>query len=102
MSKATLRIFSVAAGTFFCLAAGVWVSPESEAHTSPPYGRIESADTNLKCYKTIRDPYSVVCYRLSYRPLLKNGRFTFVPFLVQVPTPSNPPPPIIVDELPST
>jgi hypothetical protein len=98
MNTATLRIISVAAAILFCVAGSMSAAPESKAdpeiRADPP--------SPLKCYKTIRDPYSVVCYRMSYRPLVQDGRIAFVPFLVQVPTPADPPPVTTVDELPST
>jgi hypothetical protein len=90
MSTPVRHIISVAAAILFCIAASMPIASESEA--APP--------SPLKCYKTIRDPDSVVCYRLSYRPLTQDGRMTFVPFLVQVPTPANPPPATTVRELP--
>lgn len=92
MNKAIPRIISVAAATLFCVAASISAAPESKA--APP--------ASLKCYKTIRDPHSVVCYRMSYRPLFQDGRISFVPFLVQVPAPANPPAVTTVGELPST
>ncbi|CAL9291430.1 hypothetical protein SUDANB180_05707 [Streptomyces sp. enrichment culture] len=92
MNTATLRLISVAAAILFCVAASISAAPESKAAAPSP----------LKCYKTIRDPHSVVCYRMSYRPLFRDGRITFVPFLVQVPTPADPPPVTTVGELPPT
>lgn len=98
MNTATLRIISVTAAILFCVAGSMSSTPESkadpESRAAPP--------SPLKCYKTIRDPYSIVCYRMSYRPLVQDGRITFVPFLVQVPTPADPPPVTTVGELPST
>lgn len=98
MNTATLRIISIAAAILFCAAGGMPTASESKADPESK----AAAPAQLKCYRTIRDPNSVVCYRMSYRPLLQDGRITFVPFLVQVPTPADPPPATIVGELPST
>ncbi|KOV51781.1 hypothetical protein ADL00_38870 [Streptomyces sp. AS58] len=57
---------------------------------------------NLKCYATTDDPNRIVCYRVSQRPVHRDGQIAFVPFLVQVPTPANPPPVQVVDRLPET
>ncbi len=92
MKTATLRIISVATAILFCVATSISAAAESRTASS----------SQLKCYRTIRDLNSVVCYRMSYRPLLQDGRITFVPFLVQVPTPANPPQVTTVGELPST
>ncbi len=58
-----------------------------------PHFRLASASSSLECYESTRDPGTVVCYRLSYRTMHRDGEIVFVPFLIQVPTPSDPPPP---------
>ncbi|GAA2917844.1 hypothetical protein GCM10010524_55480 [Streptomyces mexicanus] len=67
-----------------------------------PHFRLASASSSLECYESTRDPGTVVCYRLSYRTMHRDGEIVFVPFLIQVPTPSDPPPPRVVTTLPAT
>ncbi len=98
MKKTIWWSVSTTAVASSCLGAAIWGASASEASTSPR----NSQESVLKCYKTIRDPNRIVCYRVSMRPLHKGGHIVFVPFLVEVPTPSDPPPAITVNDLPGT
>ncbi|MCX4848413.1 hypothetical protein [Streptomyces sp. NBC_00893] len=100
MKKKNLRNISVTTAAGFCLAVGLLGTSAGESVASPQTPR--AAPSELKCYTTTGNPDAVVCYRVSKRILnTGDGRLTFVPFLIQVPTPSNPPPPSVVNVLPS-
>ncbi|MER6101112.1 hypothetical protein ABT115_01870 [Streptomyces sp. NPDC001832] len=98
MKKKTLRNISVAAAASFCLAAGILGTSASNSVASPQNS--QAAPSALKCYTTISNPNMIVCYRLSKRTVNSGGHIAFFPFLIQVPTPSNPPPPAVVNVLP--
>ncbi len=85
-----------------CLAGSALTASQNEASALPGGGRQRAAESVLTCYRTVRDPHTVVCYRVSRRPLHKGADIVFVPFLVQVPTPADHPPAALVDTLPST
>lgn len=98
MKKKTLRSISVAAAASFCLEAAILGTSASDSVASPQNSQVAPAE--LKCYTTISDPNAIVCYRVSKRILNRGGQITFFPFLIQVPTPSNAPAPVVVNVLP--
>ncbi|MFJ5722495.1 hypothetical protein [Streptomyces sp. NPDC093149] len=97
MKKTTLRNIGVAAAASF-LAAGILGTSASESVASPNNSQV--ASSALKCYTAINNPNKTVCYRVSQRALNTGSRIVFFPFLIQVPTPSNPPTPAVVNALP--
>ncbi|MFE7105097.1 hypothetical protein ACFU98_24435 [Streptomyces sp. NPDC057575] len=97
MKKTTLRNISVAAAASF-LAAGILGTSASSSVASPQNSRV--APSVLQCYKLIDNPDEVVCYRVSQRILNTGSDLVFLPFLIQVPTPSDAPAPVIVNVLP--
>lgn len=100
MKKTILRNIGVATAATFCLTAGVLATSVSDSVASSRTS--QATPSELKCYATTGNPDEVVCYRVSKRVLNSgDGRLTFVPFLIQVPTPSNPPTPSVVNVLPS-
>lgn len=98
MKKTSLRSVGAAAAASFCLGAGILGTSASDSVASPR--NFQVAPAVLKCYTTISDPRAIVCYRVSKRILNRGGQITFFPFLIQVPTPSNAPTPVVVNVLP--
>lgn len=97
MKKKTLRKIGVAAAASF-LAAGIVGTSASSSVALPQNSR--SAPSALKCYTVVDDPNEIVCYQISQRATNTGGQIVFWPFLIQVPTPANPPAPVIVNVLP--
>ncbi|MET9659463.1 hypothetical protein [Streptomyces sp. NPDC006510] len=97
MKKTTLRNISAAAAASF-LAAGILGTSASSSIASPQNSQV--APSVLKCYTVIDNPDEIVCYRVSQRALNTGSQIVFFPFLIQVPTPSNPPTPVVVNVLP--
>ncbi|MER5602465.1 hypothetical protein [Streptomyces sp. NPDC002265] len=60
---------------------------------------IPAAESALRCYATRSDPAEIVCYRISAKAEFRHGEMVYIPFLVQVPRPSNPPATITVESL---
>lgn len=98
MKKTTLRTITVAAAVSLCLEAGILGTSASASVASPQNSRV--APSVLQCYTTMNDPNAIVCYRVSKRVLNRGGQIEFFPFLIQVPTPANHPPAIVVSALP--
>jgi hypothetical protein len=86
MQKTASRIAGLLTAASCCLALGAWAAP-APAKSAP------------RCYATTRDPTAVVCYRTSWKAEFRHGGMVYVPLLVQVPTPSPPPPVTTVDSL---
>lgn len=82
-----------------CLAVWVWSAPASTATVPSHTSQAAPAKLVLRCYATRSDPAVVVCYRLSKKAEYRHGMIVYVPILIQVPTPSNPPSVIVVDSL---
>lgn len=82
-----------------CLAVGVWSAPVSEATVPSHTSQAAPAKSVLRCYATRSDPAVIVCYRLSKKAEYRHGMIVYVPILIQVPTPSNPPSVILVNSL---
>lgn len=99
MRKATLRSAGLVAAVSSCLTVGVWVGQASAESGSPENTQSIPAKSPLGCYATRSDPKTVVCYRFSAKAEFRHGEMVYVPILVQVPTPSNPPAVTIVDSL---
>lgn len=97
MKKRTLRNISVAAAASF-LTAGILGTSASSSVASQQNSQF--APSALKCYTLIDNPDEVVCYRVSQRALNTGSEIVFFPFLIQVPTPSDPPAPVVVNVLP--
>ncbi|MFF3952326.1 hypothetical protein ACFYY1_03885 [Streptomyces sp. NPDC001890] len=97
MKKTTLRNISVATAASF-LAAGILGTSASSSVASQQNSRV--APSVLQCYRLIDNPDEVVCYRVSQRILNTGSDLVFFPFLIQVPTPSDAPPPVVVNILP--
>ncbi|MFF4080208.1 hypothetical protein ACIO87_07780 [Streptomyces sp. NPDC087218] len=97
MKKKTLRSIGVAAAASF-LAAGIVGTSASGSVALPQNSR--SAPSALKCYTLIDDPNEIVCYQISQRATNTGSQIVFWPFLIQVPTPANPPTPVVVNVLP--
>jgi hypothetical protein len=97
MKKTTLRNISAAAAASF-LAAGILGTSATSSVASPQNSQV--APSALQCYSAIDDPNEIVCYQVSQRALNTGSEIVFFPFLIQVPTPSNAPAPVIVDTLP--
>lgn len=87
---AVLAAASAAASVIAVSAA----SPAT-AHSS----RSPAAESALRCYATRSDPADVVCYRISAKAEFRHGEMVYIPFLVQVPRPSDPPATITVESL---
>ncbi|MGW0812146.1 hypothetical protein ACWD00_02615 [Streptomyces viridiviolaceus] len=101
MGKIALRSVSAAAAALCFLTGSAWGATASEV-TARPQRSQAALPQALTCYATVSEPDRVVCYRVSYRHLHQNGQIEFVPFLIQVPTPANPPPVTVVGSLPET
>jgi hypothetical protein len=77
----------------------------SEASTASAEGVLPSGlqvapvKSAMRCYATRADPEAVVCYRFSKKAEFRHGSIVYVPILIQVPTPSNPPSVVIVNSL---
>ncbi|MGW1405254.1 hypothetical protein [Streptomyces sp. NPDC002403] len=97
MKKTTLRNIGAAAAASF-LTAGILGTSASNAIASQQ--NFQVAPSELRCYTLIDNPNEVVCYRVSQRALNTGSEIVFFPFLIQVPTPSNPPAPVVVSVLP--
>ncbi|MFC9755737.1 hypothetical protein [Streptomyces sp. NPDC056921] len=97
MKKRTLRNISVAAAACL-LTAGILGTSASSAVASQQNS--QAAPSVLKCYTLIGNPDDVVCYRISQRALNTGSEIVFFPFLIQVPTPSDAPAPLVVNVLP--
>ncbi|GHB46749.1 hypothetical protein GCM10010377_42070 [Streptomyces viridiviolaceus] len=102
MGKIALRSVGAAAATLCFLTGSAWGATASEFTTRPQRSQVVALPQVLTCYATVSEPDRVVCYRVSYRHLHQNGQIEFVPFLIQVPTPANPPPVTVVGSLPET
>ncbi|WP_128790797.1 MULTISPECIES: hypothetical protein [Streptomyces] len=100
MRKATLRGVWLATAVFSLLAAGV-LGPYTNEASALSKGAQANANTKsaLRCYETRRNPGAVVCYRFSKKAEFRHGDVVFVPILIQVPVPADPPPVIVVDSL---
>lgn len=98
MKKTALRTITVAAAVSLCLEAGILGTSASASVASPQNSQV--APSVLQCYTTMSDPNAIVCYRVSKRVVNRGGQIEFFPFLIQVPTPSNHPPAIVVNSLP--
>ncbi|WP_143070922.1 hypothetical protein [Streptomyces malaysiense] len=98
MRKATLRGVCLAAAVFSLLAAGVSGPCASEASALPKGAQTQEKSV-LRCYETRRNAGEIVCYRFSKKAEFRHGDVIFVPILIQVPVPSNPPPVTVVDSL---
>ncbi|MFY4720250.1 hypothetical protein [Streptomyces sp. LaBMicrA B280] len=100
MRKATLCGVWLAAAVFSLLAGGILGPYASEASALPKgaqgNAKVKSA---LRCYETRRNPGAVVCYRFSKKAEFRHGDVVFVPILIQVPVPADPPPVMVVDSL---
>ncbi len=99
MRKVTLRGAGLMAAVSSCLTVGLWAAPASAVSGSPENTHSTPAKSPLRCYATRSDPKAVVCYRFSAKAEFRHGEIVYVPILVQVPTPSNPPAITIVDSL---
>ncbi|WP_330338747.1 hypothetical protein [Streptomyces sp. NBC_00557] len=93
MQKAASRIAGLLIAASCCLTLGGWAAP-----TGSPAGPAP-AKSAPECYATKRDPTTVVCYRTSWKAEFRHGSMVYVPLLIQVPTPSPPPPVTTVDSL---
>lgn len=69
------------------------------AGVSPSGIQAAPAKSAMRCYATRDNPDVVVCYRFSKKAEFRHGSVVYVPILIQVPTPSNPPPVVIVTSL---
>ncbi|GHF21558.1 hypothetical protein GCM10014715_89550 [Streptomyces spiralis] len=102
MRKVNLRGAGLAAAVSSCLMVGVWAAPVSAVSGSPENTQsMQSTPVKspLRCYATRSDPKAVVCYRFSEKAEFRHGEIVYVPILIQVPTPSNPPAITVVDSL---
>ncbi|MFF8612097.1 hypothetical protein [Streptomyces sp. NPDC015350] len=97
MKKTTLRTIGTAAAASF-LAAGILGTSASNSFASPQSS--QAAPSVVKCYSDIDHPSEIVCYQVSQRATNTGSQIVFWPFLIQVPTPLNPPAPVIVNVLP--
>ncbi|GAA3150844.1 hypothetical protein [Streptomyces echinatus] len=93
MVKAILRGAVLAATATAGLMAGAWGASASEGTVAP------GANLTLRCYATVKNPEAPVCYRLSAKAEYRHGQIVYVPILIQVPTPAQPPAVIIVNSL---
>ncbi|MEU2925679.1 hypothetical protein ABZ636_11560 [Streptomyces sp. NPDC007251] len=91
MQKAASRIAGILTAASCCLTLGAWAGPAG-AWAAP-------AKSAAQCYATQRDPTTIVCYRTSWKAEFRHGHMVYVPRLIQVPTPSPPPPVTTVDSL---
>lgn len=95
MSVTKAKVWSIglaaAASAFFSIGAGG--APTSEGSV-PPH-----AQSVLRCYATSKNPEAAVCYRLSKKAEYRHGQIVYIPMLIQVPTPADPPSVTIVDSL---
>ncbi|MFE7620814.1 hypothetical protein [Streptomyces sp. NPDC057496] len=97
MKKTTLRNIGVAAAASF-LAAGILGTSASSSVALPQNS--PAAPSALRCYTVVDDPNEIVCYQISQRATNTGSQIVFWPFLIQVPTPANPPDPVVVNVLP--
>lgn len=88
----------VVAGSF-CFLFGVWGSPVQAAAFSQQRAQPPAVASDLRCYATRSDPGAVVCYRVSGKAEYRHGQVVYIPRLIQVPVPSNPPPVVVVSTL---
>jgi hypothetical protein len=71
--------------------AGAWVAPAADGSAAPQAGPVP------RCYATAQDPGRVLCYRVSAKAEYRHGQMVYIPLLIQVPTPSEPPSVVIVN-----
>ncbi|MFG3202171.1 hypothetical protein [Streptomyces sp. NPDC048192] len=100
MQKTASRIAGLLTAASCCLALGAWAAPTG-VWAAPTDARAAPAPAKSapRCYATTRDPTAVVCYRTSWKAEFRHGEMVYVPLLVQVPTPSPPPPVTTVGSL---
>ena len=99
IKTATQRGFSLAVAASCCMALGAWSASASEAgvlSVKPPAAATKSA---LQCYATRGSPDAITCYQNSWKAEFRHGNMVYIPRLIQVPTPPQPPPVIVVNSL---
>ncbi|MFD8423195.1 hypothetical protein [Streptomyces sp. NPDC059466] len=101
MKKAALRSVGLTAACC-CMALGAWGASAGESDAlsqNAQTASTTSAPSALRCYATHGSPNETVCYRNSWKAEFRHGEVVYVPILIQVPAPSNPPSVTIVDSL---
>ncbi len=94
MAKAILRGVVLAATATAGLMVGAWHASASDGTTGTA-----GATSALRCYATTKNPGAPVCFRVSAKAEFRHGQVVYVPILIQVPTPANPPSVTIVNSL---
>ncbi|WP_148012423.1 MULTISPECIES: hypothetical protein [unclassified Streptomyces] len=97
-SRSALRSAGLAAACC-CTALAAWGASTGGADALSPTARTASAHSSLQCYATQGSPNDLVCYRHSFKAEFRHGEMVYVPLLIQVPTPADPPPATIVGSL---
>lgn len=95
---ATVCCIALGVGAAPVNAAGAW-APDSHKASMKSTASVAFAASELKCYATARAPDSVTCYRSSWKTEFRHGELVYIPMLIQVPTPANPPHVAVVDSL---
>lgn len=98
MKKAFLRSVGLTAACC-CMALGVWSTSAGEADALPQKSQAAFTISALQCYATHGSPNDIVCYRNSWKAEFRHGEVVYVPILIQVPAPANPPSVTTVDSL---
>ncbi|WP_153540577.1 hypothetical protein [Streptomyces sp. RB17] len=88
-----------AASCFLVVALGAGGAATAEAAALPQNPQALPEKSEPQCYATDREPGVIVCYRTSWKAEYRHGDVVYVPVLIQVPTPSQPPSVTIVDSL---
>ncbi|MET7513825.1 hypothetical protein ABZS88_10140 [Streptomyces sp. NPDC005480] len=99
MKKAALRSVSIAAAATCCLTLGEWGASAGDSGALSQKSQAAPTKSTLQCYATRSSPNAVVCYRFSAKAEFRHGDIAYVPILIQVPAPAQPPSVIIVDSL---
>ncbi|MCX5437917.1 MULTISPECIES: hypothetical protein [unclassified Streptomyces] len=99
MKKAALRSVSMAAAVSCCFALGEWSASASESGALPQKSQAAPTKSKLRCYATRSSPNAIACYRFSAKAEFRHGEMVYVPILIQVPAPAQPPSVTIVDSL---
>jgi hypothetical protein len=99
MKKAALRCTGIVAAASCCLALGEWSASASESGALSQKSQVAPTKSTLRCYATRSSPNAIACYRFSAKAEFRHGDIVYVPMLIQVPAPAQPPSVIIVDSL---
>ncbi|MET8205054.1 hypothetical protein ABZT51_03245 [Streptomyces sp. NPDC005373] len=99
MKQAALRSVTIVAAASCCFALGEWGASASESGALLQKSQAAPMKSTLRCYATHSSPDAITCYRFSAKAEFRHGEMVYVPMLIQVPAPAQPPSVTIVNSL---